>query len=86
MTRTPTDNLDEIQSGPSGLELIQIDEIAGLDNPKITTPHARSPEDILAQLEIERSSGREGAANPLHDLKTIYDDEKILEVSLVTLV
>jgi hypothetical protein len=38
MTRLPTDNLDEIQEGPSGPEFIDIDEITGLDDPEFTTP------------------------------------------------
>jgi hypothetical protein len=40
MTGSPVDNPDEIQIGPSGPELIDIDEIIGLDDPEITTPQA----------------------------------------------
>jgi hypothetical protein len=86
MTRVPVDNPIEIQVGPSGPEPIQIEEIIGLDNPEVTTPQARSLGDISAQPEIARTSGRESAPNPLHDLITIYDDEESSEVSLVTLV
>jgi hypothetical protein len=44
----PVDNPYEIWVGPSGHELIEIDEIAGLYNPEVTMPQARSPEDVLA--------------------------------------
>jgi hypothetical protein len=47
-------------------------------------PLAKSPRDVLAQPEVETTSCREGAPNPLHDLITIYDDEESSEVSLVT--
>jgi hypothetical protein len=68
MTRAPTDNPDESRVGPSGPELIQIDEIVGLDNPEVTMPQAGSPGDVSAQPEIVRTSGRESAPNPLHEL------------------
>jgi hypothetical protein len=58
----------------------------GLDNPEVTMPQVGSPGDVSAQPEIARTSGRESAPNPLHDLITIYDDEESSEVSLVTLV
>jgi len=86
MERVPMKNPVESQVGPTGLELIQIEEIVMLDNLEVTTPQARSPGDVSSQLEITRTSGRESAPNPLHDLITIYDDEKSLKVSLVTLV
>jgi hypothetical protein len=38
MTRVPTENPVESWVGPSGLELIQIEEIDGLDNPEVTIP------------------------------------------------
>jgi hypothetical protein len=38
MIGAPADNPDEIRVGPSGPELIQIDEIVGSDNPEVTTP------------------------------------------------
>jgi hypothetical protein len=57
-----------------------------LDNPEVTMPQAGSLGDDSAQAKIARTSGRESAPNPLRDLITIYDDEDILEVSLVTLV
>jgi hypothetical protein len=41
MTRLPADNPDESQIGPSGPELIDIDEITGLDDPEFTTPPTR---------------------------------------------
>jgi hypothetical protein len=70
--------------GPSGPELIEIDEIVGLDNPEITTPQVGSPGDVSAQPEIVGTSGRTSTQNPLHELINIYDDEESLEVSLVT--
>jgi hypothetical protein len=42
MTGSPTDNPDEFQTGPSSPELIDIDEIVGLDNPETAMPQARS--------------------------------------------
>jgi hypothetical protein len=77
----PTDDLYESRAGPSDLELIEIDEIVGLDNPKITTPQVRSPGDVSTQSEIVGTSGRTSAPNPLHELINIYDDEDISEVS-----
>jgi hypothetical protein len=38
MPRAFAYNPDEIQAGPSGPELIQIDEIVGLDNLEVTMP------------------------------------------------
>jgi hypothetical protein len=38
MMGSPVDNPDEIQEGPSDLEIIDIDEIIELDKPEITTP------------------------------------------------
>jgi hypothetical protein len=84
MKRVPADNLIEIRGGPSDPDPIQIEEITGLDNPKVSTPHTRSRGDVLAQTNIARTSGRTRAPNPLHDLITIYDDEESSEVSLVT--
>jgi hypothetical protein len=37
MERLPTDNPDEIQTGPSDPEFIDLDEITGLDDPEFTT-------------------------------------------------
>jgi hypothetical protein len=86
MKRVPFDNPVESRVGPSGPKIIQIDEIVGLYNLEVTTPQVGSLGDISAQPEIARTSGRESAPNPLHDLITIYDDEDSLKVSLVTLV
>jgi hypothetical protein len=71
----PTDNPDESQVGPSNLEKIEINEITGLDNPKVTTPQVGSPRDVSAQPKIVRTSERESAPNPLRELINIYDDE-----------
>jgi hypothetical protein len=57
-----------------------------LEKPKVSPPHIRSPGGISTQPEIERTPGRISVPNPLFDLITIYDDEEILEVFLVTLV
>jgi hypothetical protein len=84
MERVPADNSVEIWVGPSGPELIQIEEIIELDNPEVTTPQYRSPGDVSSQLEIRKTSVRESAPNPLHNLIKIYDDEESSEVSLVT--
>jgi hypothetical protein len=65
---------------------MQIEEIFGLDNPEVSTPQVRLLGDISSHPEIERTSWRKSAPNPIHDLITIYDDEESLEVSLVTLV
>jgi hypothetical protein len=70
MTRVPADNPIESRVGPSDPEPIQIEEIIGLDNPEVSTPQARSLGDVSAQPEIARTSGRESAPNPLHDLIT----------------
>jgi hypothetical protein len=39
---------------------------------------------IPTQFESPRTRGETGAPNPLFDLITIYDNEEISEVSLVT--
>jgi hypothetical protein len=41
---------------------------------------------IPTQYEIPKKLGETGVPNTLFDLITIYDDEDILEVSLVTLI
>jgi hypothetical protein len=86
MERVTVDNPVESQEGPSGPELIQIDKIIELDDPEVTMPQAGSTGNVSAQPKITRTSERESAPNPLHDLITIYDDEESSEVSLVTLV
>jgi hypothetical protein len=78
------DNLDESQVATSGLELIEIDEIIGLDHPKITTPSVGSTRDVLSQPDIVGTLGRTSTPNPLHQLINIYDYEESPEVSLVT--
>ena len=84
MERVPADNPVKSRVGPSGPELIKIEEIVRLDNPVVTTPQNGSPWDVSYHLEITRTSGRESGPNPLHDLITIYDEEERSEVSLVT--
>jgi hypothetical protein len=65
MIGNPTENLDEIQVGPSGPELIKIDEITRLDNPEVTKPQSRSLGDVSYQPKKVRTLGRESAPNPL---------------------
>jgi hypothetical protein len=84
MTGSLADNPDEIQVIPSDPELIDIDEIVGLDNPEVTTPQVESPGGVSSQLEAVGASQGESAPNPLHELINIYDDEESPEVSLVT--
>jgi hypothetical protein len=84
MTRLPADNPDESQTGPSGPEFIDLDEITGLDDPEFTTPLAGSPTGVSAQPETVRTSGRTSVSNPLSELIKIYDDDESPEVSLVT--
>jgi hypothetical protein len=81
----PVDNPDEIQISPSGPELIDIDEIARLDDPEFTTPRARSTTCVSAQLEIVGVSMETSASDPLLELIKIYDDDESPKVSLGTL-
>jgi hypothetical protein len=58
MPMLPANNPDEIQIGPSGPELIDVDEIVGLDDPEFTTPPAGSPTGVSAQPKtVEGISG-----------------------------
>jgi hypothetical protein len=57
MTRIPTNNPDESQIGPSSPELIDIDEITGLNNPEFTSPPAGSSTGVLTQPETFKTSG-----------------------------
>jgi hypothetical protein len=85
MTRTfPADNPDEIQIGPSGPKLIDINEITRLDNPKITMPQDGSLVGVSAQPKIVGVSVGTSAPDSLCELIKIYDDYEILEVSLVS--
>jgi hypothetical protein len=65
---------------------MQLEEIIGSENPKVPPPQIRSLGEISTHHEIARKSGRTSVPNPLFDMKNIYDDEKISEVSLVMLV
>jgi hypothetical protein len=47
-----------------------------LDNPEVTMPQARLPEEFSSQPELESTSRRRSAENPLYDLIMIYDDEE----------
>jgi hypothetical protein len=84
MARLPEDNPDESQTGPSGPEFIDLDEITGLDDPEFTTPPVGSPTGVSAQPGTVEASQRTSASNPLSELIKIYDDDESPEVSLVT--
>lgn len=84
MTRLPDDNPDESQIGPSGHELIDVDEIAGLDDLEFTTPLVGLPTGVSTQLETVGTLGRTSTPNPLSELIKIYDDDESPKVSLVT--
>jgi hypothetical protein len=86
MTRVLVKNPIEIWEGPSDPEPIQIEETIRSDNPEVSMPQIGLPGDVSAQPGIARTSERESAPNPLHELITIYDDEESSEVFLVTLV
>jgi hypothetical protein len=86
MTGSHAGNPYGIQTGPSGSELIDIDEITRLYDPEFTTPLVGSSIGVSTQLEIVGTLGRESASNPLSELINIYDDEEIPEVSLVILI
>jgi hypothetical protein len=47
MPLLPDDNPDESQTGPNGPELIDVDEIVGLDGSEFTTPSVGSPNGFL---------------------------------------
>jgi hypothetical protein len=80
----PADNPDESQIGPSGPELIDVDEIVGLDDPEFTTPPTGSPTGVSAQPETVGVSVETSASDPLRELIKIYDDDESPEVSLGT--
>jgi hypothetical protein len=78
------DILNRSQTGPSGPEFIDLDEITGLDNHEFAIPLTGSQTGVLAQPEIVETSGRKIPSNPLSELIKIYDDDESSEVSLVT--
>jgi hypothetical protein len=86
MMRIPLDDPITIREEPNGSESIQLEEITGLENPRVPSPQIRSSVTIPTQFESPRTPGETGVPNPLFDLITIYDDEESLEVSLVTLI
>jgi hypothetical protein len=85
MMRIPSDDPITIREETSGLESIQLEEISGLENPRVPSPQIRSPMTFPTQPEISRIPGETGVPNTLFDLIMIYDDEESLEVSPVTL-
>jgi hypothetical protein len=66
MKISPANNPNEIQVGTSDPELIDIDEIVGLDSPEITTPQDGSPGGVSIQPETIETSGRSSTLNPLN--------------------
>jgi hypothetical protein len=80
----PADNPNEIQIDPSGPELIGIDEIIGLDDPKFTTPPFESSIGVSALPNIVGVSVETSTSDPLRELINIYDDDESPEVSLRT--
>ena len=84
MMGSPTDNPYEIQIGPSGLELIDINEIVVLDDLEITTSQVGSPMGVSAQPETVEASQRTYTSNPLSEFIRIYDEDESLEESLGT--
>jgi hypothetical protein len=65
MSRLPADNPNESQTGLSGPEFIDLDEITGLDDPEFTTSSARSSTGILAQPGTIEASQRTECIKPL---------------------
>jgi hypothetical protein len=55
MTRLPDDNPDESQVGPSGPELIDIDEISRLDELEFTMTPSGSPTGVSTQPQTFRT-------------------------------
>jgi hypothetical protein len=78
------DDSDENQIGPSGPELIDVDEFAGLNDPKFTTPPTGSMTGVSNQPKTVEVSMEISAPDPLYELIKIYDDDDSPEVSLGT--
>jgi hypothetical protein len=84
MTGSPVDNPKRIQVGTSGPELIDVDEIFGLDGLEFTTSSAGSSIGVTTQLEMGRVSLETSAPNPLSKFINIYSDDESPEASLET--
>jgi hypothetical protein len=84
MTGILANNPVEIQRELSGPELIQIEETTRSEKSEAPSPSVGSSEEALTQPKIARTSGRKSIPNHVFDSVTIYDDEEILKVSLVT--
>ena len=85
MRTTPTDPIT-IREELNGSESTQLEETTSQENPRVSSPQARSSVTIPTQYEVPRTPGEMGVPNPLYDLITIYDDEESLEVSLINLI
>jgi hypothetical protein len=86
MMRIPSNNPIRIRGDPSGLESIQLEEIIVLEKPRVPLPLIRSLGTSPTQPEVSRKPCETGVPNTLFYIITIYDDEEISEVSLVTMV
>jgi hypothetical protein len=86
MMRIPSDDPITIREEPNGSESIQLEEITGLENPRVPSPLIRSPVTIPTQFERPRTQGEIVVPNPQFDIITIYDNEESSKVSLVTLI
>jgi hypothetical protein len=82
MPRLLTNSPEESSMGPSGLELIDLDNINGSENPESTTPLVGSPTGIAMHSKAVEGSVETSASDPLHELIKIYDDDESSEVSL----
>jgi hypothetical protein len=85
MRITPSDPIN-IREELNGSESTYLEETVYLKNPRVSSPQARSSLTIPTHHEIPRTPCEMGVPNILLDLITIYDDEEILEVLLITLV
>jgi hypothetical protein len=83
MRITHTDPI-KIREELNGSNSTQLEETAGLENPRVPSPQARPLMTIPNQHEIPRTPGEMGVPNTLFDIITIYDDEESLEVLLIT--
>jgi len=84
MSRIPTDDPITSRRDPSGLDPIQLEEIIEPKKPEVQSPQIRASGGISTHPEISRTSSKKSVPHPLFDLITVYDEEDILEVSLVT--
>ena len=82
---TPHDTIN-IGEEINGLESTPLEGTVDPENPIVPSPQATSSVIIPSQQDITRTSSETGVTNILFDLITIYDDEEISKVFLITLV